>query len=356
MFRDFLSFITFLRRYLKSRLYIPFTWMEKSKDTLVLNIYQNQGRFAKPFSHIFVVATIGFFIIIAPQIYQNKPNHYVKEYNILSNDVESISLYTIQAEEVRQLRGGEVIEHTVREGETLTSIAEMYGLSDNTVRWENGLSDKQEPKVGDVLRILPTNGIRHQVAKGETIQSIGKKYGLGDTEIQAIIDYPFNDFADDETFELAVGQYLMVPGGVKPQPTLAVKPKATYGTITPDAGSVTGTGSFAWPASGTITQGYSFYHKAIDISKAGGVFAADSGKVVALGWDNTGYGNRIIIDHGNGYQTLYAHLSSFNVVMGQSVNRGDQIGVKGSTGRSTGVHLHFEIRRDGVLLNPMNFL
>ena len=107
-----------------------------------------------------------------------------------------------------------------------------------------------------------------------------------------------------------------------------------------------------------ITQGYSFYHKAIDIANGGGgpILAADSGIVTASGWDGSGYGNRVIVDHGNGSRTLYAHLRVLNVTEGQSVNRGDMLGEMGSTGRSTGTHLHFEIRQDSVLLNPMNYL
>ena len=119
------------------------------------------------------------------------------------------------------------------------------------------------------------------------------------------------------------------------------------------------TGNFVWPAAGRITQGYKFYHKAIDIANGGGgnILAADSGTVIVAGWmDNAGYGNRIIIDHGNGYLTLYAHLSLVQVKVGQTVNPGDVIGQMGSTGRSTGTHLHFEIRKGGVLESPLNYL
>jgi murein DD-endopeptidase MepM/ murein hydrolase activator NlpD len=107
-----------------------------------------------------------------------------------------------------------------------------------------------------------------------------------------------------------------------------------------------------------ITQGYKFYHKAVDIANRGGgpIIAADSGSVIAAGWDASGYGNRVLIDHGNGMITLYGHLSALQVQAGQRVNRGDQIGMMGSTGRSTGTHLHFEIRQGGVFLNPLTAL
>ncbi len=219
------------------------------------------------------------------------------------------------------------------------------------------MKEKAELKEGQELRILPVDGIRHRVAKGETIATIGKKYGLEGAAVQAIVDFPFNDFVNDETFELATGQYLMIPGGQKPKEAAA--PTATFARVlTPDAGTVSATGDFIWPAAGMITQGYSFYHKAIDIASGGGgpILAADSGVVTASGWDSSGYGNRVIVDHGNGSRTLYAHMRVLNVTEGQSVNRGDVLGEMGSTGRSTGTHLHFEVRQDSVLLNPMDYL
>jgi murein DD-endopeptidase MepM/ murein hydrolase activator NlpD len=197
------------------------------------------------------------------------------------------------------------------------------------------------------------------VARGETIYSVGRKYGLDDTEVQVIVDYPFNEFLNDETFELATGQYLMIPGGVKPNEAISQPVARIASRLTPDAGAVAANGSFVWPASGRITQGYSFYHKAIDIANGSGgpILAADSGTVVVAGWpDNSGYGNRVMIDHGNGYITLYAHMSVIQVQPGQRVSRGNVVGQMGSTGRSTGTHLHFEIRQGGVLLNPQTFL
>ncbi|MCB9801451.1 MAG: M23 family metallopeptidase, partial [Pseudomonadales bacterium] len=190
----------------------------------------------------------------------------------------------------------------------------------------------------------------------ETIFSIAKKYGLDNTQAQVIVDYPFNEFLNDETFELATGAEIMIPGGVPPKKAAPVSRIATTQAvdIVPGAGS----GQFVWPAAGRITQGYSFYHKAIDIANraAGPILAADAGTVVGAGWlDNSGYGNRVLIDHGNGFVTLYAHLSVVQVSAGQQVSKGAVIGQMGSTGRSTGTHLHFEIRKGG-LLNPLSFL
>ena len=149
----------------------------------------------------------------------------------------------------------------------------------------------------------------------------------------------------------------IVPDGVKPD-EVQVNPRVSIARLKPDAGSVTASGSWVWPAAGKITQGFAWYHKGLDIANKEGppVVAADSGRVIAVLSTRYGYGNHIIIDHGNGFQTLYAHLSGFRVEVGQNVAKGSIIGIMGSTGRSTGTHLHFEIRQNGVALPPLNFL
>lgn len=270
------------------------------------------------------------------------------------------SITTQQGKEVAQFRGGEIIEHTVEDGETISSIASRYNLTLDTLLWENNLTERSTIRPGQTLRILPVDGVRHKVKKGETIYTIAKRYGLDQTQAQGIVNYPFNEFQDDENFTLTVGQFLMVPDGVKPTETVqtVARPRQAV-QITPDAGAVSPTGSFVWPAAGRITQAYRFYHKAIDIANSGGgpILAADSGTVIVAGWpDNSGYGNRVVIDHGNGYVTLYAHMSVIQVQAGQTVSRGSVLGQMGSTGRSTGVHLHFEIRRGGVFEDPQSYL
>jgi LysM repeat protein len=232
-----------------------------------------------------------------------------------------------------------------------------YGLGNSgTITWENELPAKAVLKPGQELKILPIDGVRHKVQRGETIYTIAKKYGLDENQAQAIIDYPFNEFKNDETFDLTVGQMLMVPGGAK-QDEVSIAPRLAI-RVAPSAGAITGSGKFIWPASGLITQGYSFFHKAFDIANRGGgnVLAADSGTVVARGWDPSGYGNKVLIDHGNGYITLYGHLSTIQVSAGQQVGRGTVVGQMGNTGHSTGTHLHFEIRHGGVLENPGVYL
>ena len=149
---------------------------------------------------------------------------------------------------------------------------------------------------------------------------------------------------------------MIVPDGVRPN-VIQTSPRIRQST--PDAGTVVASGKLVWPASGKLTQYFVWYHKAIDIANRASpnILAADSGRVTVAGWpDGGGYGNRVLIDHGNGYQTLYAHLSRVYVLPGQSVNRGDAIGQMGSTGRSTGIHLHFEVIVGGGSINPLSVL
>jgi murein DD-endopeptidase MepM/ murein hydrolase activator NlpD len=359
---DLQDFFSFLHRYFRLRFYGVFAAFEKLKDVLVDVLYRQRGKYTKPFLHFGTIALGFLMVFLGPKVLNTDDT----QQSLFSAPVLSVAsastpdFYTMQAEEVRQYRGGAVVEHVVSDGETVASIAERYGLRPETIIWENNLSDDAKIKPGEVLRILPVDGVRHKVLRGETIYSIGKKYGLDGSQVQMIVDYPFNEFLNDETFELVVGQYLMVPEGVMPDKKVtSTTGLASYGKITPDAGTVSATGTFIWPASGLITQSYSFYHKAIDIAnRAGGaILATDAGIVTVAGWpDNSGYGNRVMIDHGNGYITLYAHMSMIQVREGQRVKRGDVIGQMGSTGRSTGTHLHFEIRQGGVLLNPLSFL
>jgi len=355
--KEILEYLNFIKWYLRSRVYKWFSKFEVFKNALVDVLYKKRGKYVRPFLHFGTIGLIFFAITAGPIIFSSATEEEKAASNVLSTTVYGSDFLTKQAEEVRQFRGGEIIVHVVGEGETISSIAELYGLQQETILWENDLVATSKIKPGDELSILPIDGVRHKVTRGETIYSIGKKYKLDEAQVQVIVDYPFNEFLNDETFELATGQNIMVPDGVKTTVTKTAPVTRTVYT-TPDAGSVAASGSFVWPASGRITQGYRFYHKAYDIAnKSGGaILASDAGTVISSGWDPSGYGNKVVIDHGNGYITLYAHMSVLQVRVGQRVNRGDVVGQMGSTGRSTGTHLHFEIRQGDVLLNPGNFL
>lgn len=369
--KDFAEYLVFLRMYGRRRMARLFFRFEKQKDRLVDMLYRRRGKYARPFVHsglmglLLIMVTAGPLILSA-DAFSSELDRGTLPSSMVLGATSMDSTYevgTIQSSEVAQFRGGEIIEYAVQEGDTVSSIGEKFGVSQETILWENNLSERDTLKVGQKLRILPVTGIMHTVKKGETIYSIAKKYGLEDgAGAQPIVNYPFNEFVNDEKFTIAVGQNLMIPGGVKPQEKApaTTSRSAFASTLTPDRGTVSAIGSFVWPASGRITQGYSFYHKALDIANhsGGAILAADAGTVIVAGWpDNSGYGNRVMIDHGNGYVTLYGHLSSITTSIGRTVNRGDIIGYMGSTGRSTGTHLHFEIRHNGVgLENPLNYL
>ncbi|RME76958.1 MAG: M23 family metallopeptidase, partial [Chloroflexi bacterium] len=229
----------------------------------------------------------------------------------------------------------QISTYVVQSGDTIFGIAAKFGLQPETILWANH-DLEQNPDwlwVGQELTILPVDGVYHQVGEADTIETIAAAYKV---EPEAIINYPLNNL-DPDTPTLQPGQWLVVPGGEKP---FVPRTVTAYSGPLPE-NAATGTGSFGWPTSGTITQGYWTGHPALDIASVLGapIRAADSGHVIYAGWDDTGYGNMVVIDHGNGFQTLYAHMSVIYVSVGDDVAKGEQIGEMGSTGNSTGPHL-----------------
>ena len=246
----------------------------------------------------------------------------------------------------------DIITYVVQPGDTVFGIADKFNIRPETIMWSNPELEKNPDllRIGDKLVILPVNGVFHKIKKGDSLAKIAKQYKV---KVEDIVNFEWNNLESADA-ALTPGEHLIVPGGKKPYVarTVAIR----RGSVPKNAQR--GSGAFIWPASGTITQGYWHSHRAIDIASWIGnpVVASDSGYVVFAGWDRTGYGNLIIINHGNGYETYYAHLSAIFVRVGDSVKRGTRIGSVGSTGRSTGPHLHFEIRYRGVQRNPLGFL
>ncbi len=242
--------------------------------------------------------------------------------------------------------------YTVQPGDTIIGIAASFGLQPETLQWSNPkLEDNPDLlMVGDELTILPVDGVYHQVASNETLDEIA-----GTLKVTAadIINYPLNNL-DPENPVITPGQWLIVPGGEKPY----VPKHVSAVNVNVPANATKGTGNFQWPTNGTITQEYWSGHRALDIGAWIGapIYAADAGYVIYAGWDNSGYGNMVEINHGNGFITLYAHMNTIYVSVGDEVSKGQQIGEMGSTGHSTGPHLHFEVRLNGVQRNPWGFL
>jgi murein DD-endopeptidase MepM/ murein hydrolase activator NlpD len=226
--------------------------------------------------------------------------------------------------------------YVVRPDDTLSQIAKMHDVSTNTILWANDLKNSKDIHPGDTLVILPISGVKHKVAKGETIASIVKKYKGDMAETLA-----YNNFTDG--VKLEVGQEIIVPYGIES----VVVPKTITSALRGGSGPAL-TGYFTSPLrSYKKTQGLHGYN-GVDLGAPVGspVMAAASGVVTVsrtFGY-NGGYGLYVVITHPNGAQTLYAHLSAVQVGVGESVAQGQQIGNSGNSGRSTGAHLHFEVR------------
>ena len=227
--------------------------------------------------------------------------------------------------------------YLVQEGDTLSQVAQMFSVSVNTVVWANELSSNKDIHPGQTLLILPVSGVQHTVEKGDTVEKLAKKYEGDVEEIRT-----YNNLTEGAS--LVVGETVTIPGGVIEKKT--APPTATYTKVVTGGQNVSG--YFIHPLPGSVkTQGLHGYN-AVDFGAPYGtpIRAAAAGTVIVSrtgGW-NGGYGNYVVIDHPNGTQTLYSHNSSNAVWQGQTVVAGQIIGYVGSTGRSTGNHLHFEVR------------
>jgi hypothetical protein len=273
----------------------------------------------------------------------------------------------------------EVITYTIQKGDTLFAIAEAFGLKPETVLWGNTYTLGDDPHrllPGQVLNILPVNGTYHKWSAGEGLNGVAKGYSVTPEDI---INWPGNHLdpntlGDWSNPDIEPGAMLVIPGGQRAfvtwsapnglnrkNPGVAKIMGPGYcGTIVDGA---VGIGAFVWPTNNHWISGYDYSpstnHRGIDIGGYLGdpIMAADNGVIVYAGWNNWGYGNVVVIDHGNGWQTLYAHLSTVGVYCGQSVYQGGVLGAMGSTGNSSGPHLHFEMINETYgRVNPHDFL
>lgn len=240
--------------------------------------------------------------------------------------------------DIETYKSDQITTYTVREGDTLSRVADMFGVSVATIYWANDLKRGDLVKVGDVLVILPISGAQYTVKKGDTVSAIAKKF-KGD--VAEIIAYNSLEVAPDGVLE--EGAILIIPNAELTQPPASGSPSRFRG----GSGSAI-SGYFSRPiVGGRRSQGIHGFN-GIDLADRCGtpVFASAGGTVLIVrsqGW-NGGYGRYVVIVHPNGTQTVYAHLSLVNVGMGQYVLQGYQVGGIGSSGNSTGCHLHFEVR------------
>lgn len=277
-----------------------------------------------------------------------------------------------------------VLTYTVHEGDTVFGIAQTFGLAPETVLWTNYKSLKDNPdllSIGQQLLIPPMNGLIVEVEMGDTVDGLARLFKV---QPDAIINEPINGLTSVNDL-LPLGKALFIPGGERelvvwqlPEP-IEVGTKSiqtargvvsakvyNVGNCGNVAIPVLGTGALMYPTGSSYVSGYNFRgtHGGIDF---GGkmnipIFAADSGTVVFAGdsvnaaGNFVGYGRYLVLDHGNGLRTLYAHNSSLTVSCGQQVSKGEVIALMGSTGRSTGPHSHFEVRSGNGYVNPWTLL
>lgn len=245
--------------------------------------------------------------------------------------------------------------YRVERGDTPNGIADKFGIKATTLLGGNPLLSQESSllQTGVDLVILPIDGVLHDVQPGDTLESISAQYSV---PVETITGYGPNNL--EFPYRLYPETQILIPGAVRdvfvwtPPSLESVRGRSTGSGVAP---LIVGTGTFIYPVgSRNFTQYFWYGHPGIDIALAEGstVVASDTGTVTFAGWNIYGYGNLIVINHGNGYETFYAHLNGINVVPGQIVYQGNAIGSTGNTGNSSGPHVHFEVRINGAQDDP----
>lgn len=272
----------------------------------------------------------------------------------------------------------DITTYTVQDGDTVFGIAEKFGLEPQTILWGNYnilLDDPHSLRPGQELTILPVNGVYWEWLGGISFGDWAEFYGATAADI---IEFPGNKIdpnsvGDYNNANIKTGTWLIIPGGTRefvnwsaPLGVTRENPASArvlgQGSCDPVSGGAVGYGTYVYPTNKHFLSGFDYNektnHRGIDLagSEGEGVYATDAGVVVYSGWNDYGYGNMVMIDHGNGFQSLYAHLSAIYRGCGQSVGQGEGIGAVGSTGRSSGPHLHFELMTATWKVNPWDYL
>lgn len=254
--------------------------------------------------------------------------------------------------------------YLVQDGDTLFALAARFGVTAESIMWANSLASPDRLTLDAELRIPPVTGVLHTVGAGDSLSAIAQRYSA---QVDEILTFKGNEITDPDA--LVLGMEIMVPGGMKraeaPLRLASSQASQSLGPPAPrvDAPAIVAppasTGALMWPTYGSISNWFAGYaHKGVDILGPYGnpVFASDGGVVSNAYYDRSGYGYLVTVDHGNGLQTWYAHMSEILVQGGQRVARGEQVGRVGMTGYATGPHLHFEVRSGGVPVNPVSYL
>jgi murein DD-endopeptidase MepM/ murein hydrolase activator NlpD len=382
------GFLVDLGKYLSSRIRVIFIFVsilfemllgrvEKGKDSFIRKLFWGRGDFLK--SSMQFISVILILVTLLAYFYRVPTIQSVNAEDLDYIDVPETDLLVMNATvntAVPKDRERRAVEkYIVKTGDTLSTIAEDWNVTVDTIKWANSLSSDLV-KPGQTLDIPPSDGVLVTVKSGDTLSGLASKYSAND---QAIADFNWLDYP----FTLDEGSLLFIPEGKMPAPKPVVAKRSTpssyvtnrnvptsnVGAADPNVGKFLG-----WPVAGggKISQYYKgYYHRGIDIADKSmpNIVAAGSGTVIFAGcygscpplgstYGGSNYAWSIQIDHGNGYTTWYAHLKNIYVRSGQSVSQGQSIGQMGSTGRSTGVHLHFEVRKGsafGSQVNPLYY-
>ncbi|NJN44019.1 MAG: peptidoglycan DD-metalloendopeptidase family protein [Anaerolineae bacterium] len=260
----------------------------------------------------------------------------------------------------------DILQYQVDTGDSVFGIASFFGIEPETVLWANYdlLNDNPDfLEPGMELYIPPLDGVYYQWQGGDTLSAVAEEF---EAKLDDILSFLGNNI-DLTNPVIEEGQMIMIPQGRREFrqwliPTIA-RGSAGVNTTALGPGACSGSydglygsGAFIWPTGRHFVSGNDYWsgHLGLDLAAVTGdnIFSSDAGVVVFAGWANGGYGNTVMVDHGNGYQSLYAHLNSVAVGCGASVSAGSTVGYAGSTGNSTGAHLHFEVRLNGGFINP----
>lgn len=326
------------------------------KALIIKKLIWSRGRLGRPIANLIVLA-IAFMVFFFGEVLSSKK--FVNSQEISPDYLSNVTDVTPNRNVATTLipeerKRAESFTYTVKGGDTLSGIGEQFKISVDALKYVNGLTDASTLSIGDTLTIPPVSGLIHKVESGDTLEAIADKYSVAP---QAIAD--FNYILDTST--LAVGSELVIPDAkipvqvILPTPTFGSQPQLAFDV--PNLGD-----GFIWPTTTRIiTQYFSWYHTGVDLAVSWSwgmppIFASSSGTVTRAGWDPWGLGLHVRIDHGNGFETVYGHMSRVDVGYGQRVSQGQVIGIMGSTGRSTGPHVHFTVNYHGVAQDPFGYI
>ena len=338
-------------------LYLSVKAVRDLKSYFVAKLIWSRGRLGRPVAN-FIVMTIALGVFFFGEILSGSKLVVSKEldddYLKTSTDIipeKNTALTTLPENRQRT----EYLAYKVEQGDSLYSIGNKFKVSTDALKFVNNLYDGSILRIGQEIAIPPISGLIHKVEAGDTVASIARKYSVPS---QAIAD--FNYLLEPN--RLALGMELVIPDAKIPLPVIAnlpVIPSAiAAGAVDRDAKK----GWCMWPTGASvITQNFSWYHNGLDIGWSWNaatppIYACAGGVVTRAGWDPFGLGLHIIVDHGNGYQTVYGHMSRLDVSYGDRVKKGEVMGLMGSTGRSTGPHVHFMIKYKGSPQDPLKYI